>query len=49
MNKEFKKEWIIKRINEFEDDKYLDFIFGFTVGYINNQRFQKEKESKNER
>lgn len=38
MDKEFKKEWIIKIINKIEDKEYLDFLFGFTKGYVDIQR-----------
>ena len=47
MDKGLKKDWIIKRINKIEDEEYLDFIFGFTKGYINIQR--NKKENKNEK
>ena len=46
MDKEFKKEWIIKIINKIEDKEYLDFLFGFTKGYVDIQR--KKRGNKNE-
>lgn len=32
MDKELKKEWIIKRINEINDEQIINFIYGFTRG-----------------
>lgn len=37
MDKEFKKEWIIKRMNEIENEEIIDFFYGFTKGYIDNK------------
>lgn len=45
MDKEFKKEWIIERINEIENEGIIDFLYGFTKGYIDN----KERKVRNER
>lgn len=45
MDKEFKKEWIIERINEIENEKIIDFLYGFTKGYIDS----KERKMGNER
>lgn len=33
MNKELKKEIIIKNINKVENEELLDFLFGFVIGY----------------
>ena len=49
MDKGLKKDWIIKRINKIEDEEYLDFIFGFTKGYINTQRKKKENNNLDEK
>lgn len=45
MDKEFKKEWIIERINEIENEGIIDFLYGFTKGYID----AKERKVRNER
>ena len=47
MDKEFKKELIIKTINKIEDKEYLDFLFGFTKEYVDTQR--KKRGNKNEK
>lgn len=47
MDKEFKKEWIIKMVNKIEDKEYLDFLFYFTKGYVDIQR--KKRGNKNEK
>ncbi|CUP09508.1 MULTISPECIES: hypothetical protein [Clostridium] len=33
MDKELKKEIIIKGINKIDDEKFLNFLFGFVIGY----------------
>lgn len=48
MDKEFKKEWIIKIINKIEDKEYLDFLFGFTKGYVDIQRKKRENNNLDE-
>ena len=45
MDKEFKKEWIIERINEIENEKIINFLYGITKGYIDS----KERKMGNER
>lgn len=47
MDKEFKKEWIIKKMNESENEKIIDFLYGITKGYIDIQR--KKRGNKNEK
>nr|UVN03566.1 MAG: hypothetical protein [Bacteriophage sp.] len=36
-NKEFKKEWIIERINETKDEKIINFLYGIIKGYIDSK------------
>lgn len=48
MDKEFKKEWIIERINEIENEKIIDFLFGFTKGYVDIQRKKRENNNLDE-
>lgn len=48
MDKEFKKEWIIKIINKIEDKEYLVFLFGFTKGYVDIQRKKRENNNLDE-
>lgn len=48
MDKEFKKEWIIKIINKIEDKEYLDFLFGFTKVYVDIQRKKRENNNLDE-
>lgn len=45
MDKEFKKEWIIERINEIENEGIIDFLYGFTKGWLDT----KEMRVRNER
>lgn len=45
MDKKLKKEWIIKKMNEYEDERIIDFLYGIVQGYINT----KEKRNRNER
>ena len=45
MDKELKKEIIIKGINKMDDEKFLNFLFGFVIRY--NRTKIKEKENKN--
>ena len=44
-NKEFKKEWIIKKMNEIENEEIIDFLYGITKRYIDS----KERKMGNER
>lgn len=37
MDKEFKKEVIIKSIKEMEEEEFIDFLYGFTKGYIDSK------------
>lgn len=37
MDKEFKKELIIKIINEIENEEFVNFLYGFTKAYIDNK------------
>jgi hypothetical protein len=37
MDRELKKIYIIKAINKMEDEKCLDFIYGFIKGCIDNK------------
>lgn len=48
MDKEFKKEWIIERINEIENEKIIDFLFGFTKEYVDIQRKKRENNNLDE-
>lgn len=43
MNKELKKEIIIKSINKMENEELLDFLFGVVIGY-NRTKQKKGKE-----
>lgn len=45
MDKKLKKEWIIKTMNEYEDERIIDFLYGIVQGYINT----KERKIENER
>lgn len=45
MDKEFKKEVIIRSIKEMEEEKFINFLFGFATAYNSN----KVKESSHER
>lgn len=48
MDKEFKKEWIIERINEIENEKIIVFLFGFTKEYVDIQRKKRENNNLDE-
>lgn len=37
MDKEFKKEWIIKRMNEIKNEEIIDLLFGIAKGYIDSK------------
>lgn len=41
MDKELKKEIIIKNINKMENEEFLDFLFAFVLGY--NREKTKER------
>lgn len=47
MDKEFKKEVIIKTIKDMEEEKFINFLFGFATEY--NRSKLKAKESNHER
>lgn len=44
-NKEFKKEWIIKKLNENDNGKIIDILYNIARGYFDC----KEREMGNER
>lgn len=44
-NKEFKKEWIIKKLNENDNGKIIDILYNITRGYFD----YKERKMGNER
>ena len=45
MDKELKKEIIIKGINKMDDEKFLNFLFGFVIGY-NRTKIKENKNGK---
>ena len=45
MDKKFKKEWIIKKMNEIENEEIINFLYVITKGYIDS----KERKMGNER
>lgn len=45
MDKELRKEWIIKKINESEDERMINSLYFMLKGYIDT----KEREIGNER
>lgn len=47
MDKELKREVIIKTIKEIEEENFINFLFGFATTY--NRSKVKAKESKHER
>lgn len=44
-NKEFKKEWIIKKLNDNDNGKIIDILYNITRGYFDT----KERKVRNER
>lgn len=45
MDKELKKEIIIKGINKIDDEKILNFLFAFVIGY-NRTKIKENKNGK---
>lgn len=45
MDKEFKKEWIIKKLNENDNGKIIDTLYNIARGYFDC----KERKTGNER